>query len=109
VVGLEARPPNIEGVGEVTVRTLVRQALRMRPDRLVVGEVRNPAAVSASGRGIPVETLGWLGRAGPGRTPPSTGRTLLKSEWDTRACLTLAQARPGPDLLCPRVFPGRVA
>jgi len=40
VVGLEARPPNIEGAGAIELRTLVRQALRMRPDRLVVGECR---------------------------------------------------------------------
>ena len=40
VVGLEARPANVEGAGAVELRTLVRQSLRMRPDRLVVGEVR---------------------------------------------------------------------
>ncbi|WP_433054805.1 TadA family conjugal transfer-associated ATPase [Dactylosporangium sp. CS-033363] len=49
VVGLQARVPNVEGAGEVTLRDLVRQALRMRPDRLVIGECRGAEIVDLLG------------------------------------------------------------
>ena len=45
VIRLESRPPNIEGVGGITIRELVRNALRMRPDRIIVGEIRDAAAL----------------------------------------------------------------
>jgi pilus assembly protein CpaF len=71
VVRLEARPPNVEGRGEVPLRELVRNALRMRPDRIVVGESRGAEvldmlhAANTGHRGL----LTTLHAGGPGEVP----------------------------------------
>ena len=44
MVRLETRPPNLEGSGQITMRDLVKNCLRMRPERIIVGEVRGPEA-----------------------------------------------------------------
>ena len=49
VVAMQTRQPNLEGTGEITLRRLIKEALRMRPDRLVVGEVRGARLDLVSG------------------------------------------------------------
>ncbi|MFV0257190.1 MAG: CpaF family protein [Acidimicrobiales bacterium] len=87
VVRLEARPANSEGVGEVDLRTLVRNALRMRPDRLVVGEVRGPEALDL------ILALGSGHRGSMATCHASSGRGGLR-RLETLALLGGAELAP---------------
>jgi pilus assembly protein CpaF len=80
VVRLTARPPNVEGAGEVSLRDLVRQALRMRPDRLIVGEVRGAEVV---------ELLSALntGHAGSGGTLHANNATQIPARLEALGAL----------------------
>ena len=71
VVKLESRPPNIEGQGEVKIRDLVRNSLRMRPDRIVIGEVRSAEALDM----LQAKNTGHEGSLGTGHA--NTPRDML--------------------------------
>ncbi len=74
VVTLEARPPNLEGEGEITIRDLLRNALHMRPDRIIVGECRSGEALDM----IQAMTVGQEGSLSTGHanSPPDMLRRL---------------------------------
>src|SRR3990170_29931 len=74
VITLEARPPNLEGLGEITIRELLRNALHMRPDRIVVGECRSGEALDM----IQAMTIGQDGSMSTGHanSPPDILRRL---------------------------------
>ena len=71
VVRLETRPPNLEGVGEVKMRDLIKNCLRMRPDRIIVGEVRGPEAFDLLQAMNPVTMDPWVPCTPTTRAKPS--------------------------------------
>ena len=87
VVRLEARPPNLEGKGEITMRMLLRNALRMRPDRLIVGEVRGDEVIEL----LAALNTGHRGSMGTIHAN-SAGDALVRLA--SMAAIALAQSHP---------------
>jgi pilus assembly protein CpaF len=81
-IRLETRPPNVEGAGQVTIRDLVRNSLRMRPDRIIVGEVRGGEALDML-QAMNTPSAGWRPwrrcRRSSCRSQPSTTRSTVPS------------------------------
>ena len=87
VVRLESRPPNLEGKGEITLRMLLRNALRMRPDRIVLGEVRGDEVIEL----LAAMNTGHRGSMGTVHAN-SAGDALVRLE--SMAALALGQSYP---------------
>ena len=77
VVTLESRPPNLEGNGEITMRALLRNALHMRPDRIIVGECRAGEALDM----IQAMTTGQEGRSRPATPTPRATCSAASRRW----------------------------